>query len=123
MAETEMMDRAPETGEPDAERRFGPVAAVFLAAGIGAMVLGLMTVLAEASTSIHDALELSTAVGPLSGKTTAAVAAFFISWGILYAVMKDKHYEPKKMFIWSGSLVILGLAMTFPPIFLSFTAE
>jgi cytosine/uracil/thiamine/allantoin permease len=117
------MDRAPEMGESDAERPFGPVAAVFLAAGIGAVVLGLMTVLAEASTSIHDALELSTAVGPLSGKTIAAAAAFFISWAILHAAIKDRDYEPRKVFIWSGILVILGLAMTFPPIFLSFTVE
>jgi cytosine/uracil/thiamine/allantoin permease len=117
------MERAPEMGEPDADRPFGPVAAVFLAAGIGSVVLGVMTVLVEVSTSIKDALELSTAVGPLSGKTIAAVGSFFISWGILHAVMKDKDYEPRKMFIWSGILVILGLAMTFPPIFLSFAAE
>jgi cytosine/uracil/thiamine/allantoin permease len=117
------MDPAAEADEHDADRPFGPVAAVFLAAGIGSVVLGLMTVLAEASTSIHDALELSTAVGPLSGKTIAAVAAFFISWGILYSVMKEKDYEPRKMFMWSLILVIIGLAMTFPPIFLTFTAE
>ena len=38
-------------------------------------------------------------------------------------MMKDKDYEPKKMFIWSLILVIIALAMTFPPIFLSFAAE
>ena len=52
---------------------FGPVAAVFTAAGIGAVVLGILTTLTEASASIKDALQLNDRVGPLSGKTIFAV--------------------------------------------------
>jgi hypothetical protein len=52
----------------------GPVAAVFLAAGIGSFVLGLFVVLNEVSTDISNFLKfdanygLGSGVGPLSGK-------------------------------------------------------
>jgi hypothetical protein len=61
------------------DKPFGPVAAVFLAAGIGALVLGLLNVLATASASFAKALTYSTQVGPLSGKTVWAVIAFVVS--------------------------------------------
>ena len=65
---------------------FGPVAAVFTAAGIGAVVLGILTTLSEASASIKDALQLSDRVGPLSGKTIFAVLAFLILWAVFHAL-------------------------------------
>jgi hypothetical protein len=39
------------------ERPTGPVAAAVLAAGVGALVLGLLTTLNEASTRVSDFLE------------------------------------------------------------------
>jgi hypothetical protein len=45
--------------------------------------LGLLTTLAEASTSFKDWLQWSDDVGPLSGKTILAVAAWLVSWAVL----------------------------------------
>jgi hypothetical protein len=56
----------------------GPVAAVLLATGIGSLVLDVLVVLAEASTSFKDSLACSDRVGPLAGKTTWAVVAFVV---------------------------------------------
>ena len=61
----------------------GPLAAVLLAAGIGAFALGLFTTLAEASAGFRDRLVLNAGVGPLSGKTVWATVIFIVAWAVL----------------------------------------
>jgi hypothetical protein len=99
------------------DKPFGPVAAVFLAAGVGAVVLGLLTTLAEANESIKSALEWSKSVGPLTGKTIIASASFFVAWVVLHAALRGKVLEPKRVFIWTGVLDAVGLLLTFPTFF------
>jgi hypothetical protein len=121
-ADTDTMGRSREDGTAD--KPFGPVAAAFLASGIGALVLGVLTTLAEASTSINDALQFSDSVGPLSGKTLLAVAAWLVSWAILHAVLRKKNPAPKKIFIWTAVLFGAAVILTFPTFFQAFaTAE
>lgn len=115
--------RTHRTPPPVAEKPFGPVAAVFLAAGIGAVILGILTTLAEASEGIKSALEWSKAVGPLSGKTIISVVVFLLSWAILHGVLRDKDLDPRKVFMWTAGLVALGLVLTFPTFFLLFAPE
>ena len=100
----------------------GPVAAVFLAAGIGA-VLGVLTTLAESSEDVATALEWSKSVRPLTGKTILAAAGFLVSWVILYFVLRDRDPDPKWTFIWTGILVGVGLLLTFPTFFQAFAPE
>jgi hypothetical protein len=120
-------DRAPELAELHlTEKPDGPAAAAMLAAGMGIFVLGLLTVLAEASVPIHDFLErweFGRGVGPLAGKTTIAVIAWALSWVILAAVWRRKDVNLRPWFTVSVILGILGVLGTFPPIFLSFAAE
>src|SRR6266545_788135 len=80
------------------DKPFGPVAAVFLAAGIGALVLGILTTLAEANEGFKSWLEWSTSVGSLSGK-------------------------PSSIFTWTAVLVAVGLVLTFPTFFQAFAPE
>ena len=110
---------------PDAPggKPFGPVAAAFLAAGSGSVVLGILTTLAEVSAGFKEWLDFSTPVGPLSGKTTLAVIGYVASWAILAVVYKGKSPEPKKVFMWTASLVAIGLVMTFPLFFTAFAPE
>ncbi|MEO8477165.1 MAG: hypothetical protein ABI572_08955 [Actinomycetota bacterium] len=111
-------DTAPETvGE---RKPFGPVAAVFLSAGIASVVLGILTMLAEASASIKTKLELNAGVGALSGKTIGATLVFLVSWAILHVVYKGKDPEPKKIFMWTWILIAIGVVMTFPIFFQAF---
>lgn len=102
---------------------FGPVAAVFYAAGIGAVTLGILTTLAEASGSIKSWLEFSSRVGSLSGKTTIEAIVFLVSWAILHAVLKDKDPEPKKVFLWTAIMIAVALVLTFPVFFQAFAPE
>jgi hypothetical protein len=117
--ERDDMDRA----RASSDRPFGPVAAVFIAAGIGALVLGVLTTLAEASESVASALQWSDSVGPLSGKTILAAAAFFGSWAVLYAMLRRKDPNPRRVFMWVGIMVVVALLMTFPIFFQAFAPE
>ena len=104
----------------------GPVAAVFLAAGIASLVLGLFVVLNEFSTDINSFLKfdanfgLGSGVGPLSGKVTLAIIAFVASWAILFVLWRGKEVDFRRVLIASLVLVALGFLLTFPPVFLAF---
>lgn len=101
----------------------GPAAAAFIAAGIGSLVLGLFVTLNEMSPDISKFLRfdanfgIGSGVGPLSGKVTLAVLAFFISWVALHLMWRGKEIDFARAFIASLVLVGLGFALTFPPIF------
>ena len=101
----------------------GPGAAAMLSAGIGVFVLGLLTVLSEASTSIHDFLEDfqgSVAVGPLAGKVILAMLAYFASWALLWVLWRKRDIDIQLMF-WIGlGLGVAGAIGTFPPFFTAF---
>lgn len=108
---------------PTDDKPFGPVAAVFVAAGIGAVVLGIATTLAEASEDIKSALEWSKSVGPLMGKTIVSVIAFAVSWVILHTIWRDRNLDPRRVFAWTAVLVAVGVLLTFPTFFQLFAPE
>jgi hypothetical protein len=105
------------------DKPFGPVAAVFLAAGIGALVLGILTTLAEANESFKSWLEWSTSVGSLSGKTIIAVIAFVVAWVVLGIGLRGRNPKPGTVFTWTALLVAVGLVLTFPTFFQAFAPE
>jgi hypothetical protein len=102
----------------------GPVAAALLAGGIGAAVLGIMVPLTEAVPAVKTALTFSWAsgVGPLAGKTTVGIMAFFLSWIILHFVFRGKETNFTRMATIAFVLLAIGLIGTFPPFFELFTA-
>lgn len=120
-------EKAPEIAELGlAERPDGPAVAAMLAAGIGILALGLLTILSEASAAVHDWLEawdLDQGVGPLAGKTTLAVIVWVVSWVVLALGFRGKDMDVRKWFWVSLVLGVLGVLGTFPPIFVSFAAE
>ncbi len=109
----------------------GPVAASFLAAGVGSLTIGIGVVLNEASATIKNAIGidfnallqfdknfgLGSGVGPLSGKVALAVIAFVVSWLVFYLWLRGKEVNFRNYFIAALVLVGLGFALTFPPIF------
>ncbi len=106
-----------------ASKPFGPVAAVFVASGIAAVVLGILTTLAEASESFADTLKLDEGVGALSGKTIGASLVFFVSWAILHALWKSKDPKPGPIFTLTWVLLAIGVVLTLPLFFQMFAAE
>ncbi len=95
----------------------GPGAAAMVAAGIGTLVIGLATSLAEASAGLGKALAWYGPTGPLSGKTGAGVIAWLLAWIVLHAAWKNKNVELGRAFRWTLALVALGFLLTFPPVF------
>jgi hypothetical protein len=100
----------------------GPIAAAILAAGIGALTLGVVTTLTEASAPISKALNWNAAVGPLSGKTTISVAVWLVAWLILHLVYRRRPFETQRALIIAMILIGLGVLGTFPLFFQLFEA-
>ena len=111
-----------ETQATDLKRN-GPVAAVLLATGIGALVLAVLTVWAEASVKFKDSLAYDLEVGPLSGKTIWATVAFLASWGALSLGLRRRDVNLGTVTIVAAVLLGLGLLGTFSPFFELFKAE
>ena len=104
----------------------GPGAAMLISAGVGIFVLGLFTVLAEASPDIKawlQGFEMGLGVGPLAGKVATGTIAYFVSLGALWALWRDKDVNLRQAFIMGCTLGALGALMTFPTFFQIFTTE
>jgi hypothetical protein len=101
----------------------GPVVAAFVAAGIGATVVGLFVVLNEVSTEVNDFLKfdenygIGSGVGPLSGKVILGTIAFLVSWVVLHLVFRGKEVNFTRWLGVALVFVLIGFALTFPPIF------
>jgi hypothetical protein len=100
-----------------ADRAMG---ASMIASGIGSLVLGIGIVLAETNADIKTFLTWVGPVGPLSGKTGLAVIAFILSWVILHYAFQRRAISLTRSFIVTVVLLVLGLLLSFPPVFLSF---
>lgn len=104
----------------------GPVAAAVLAAGVGALLLGMMTTGAEISEGLKDFLRfddnlgIGSGVGPLSGKTivgTLAYIATFVGFGLAW---RGREVNFRQVFIIAMVLLAIGFVLTFPPVFEAF---
>jgi hypothetical protein len=95
----------------------GPIAAAIIAAGIGALMLGILTTWAEASASFADKLAFSDRVGPLSGKTILTVIAWLIAWAVLHVIYRSRPYETARAVTIALVLIALGVVGTFPTFF------
>lgn len=92
----------------------GAAQAAFLAAGIGGFAIGLFVILHEAG--IFSAPAIYRPAGGLSGRTTLAIAAWLIAWAVLHYRWKDRQVDPHRVQLWTVILIVLGLIMTFPPV-------
>jgi hypothetical protein len=108
---------------PTEDKPEGPVSAAIIATGIGATALGVLTTLAEASTTIKDWLNWNSGVGPLSGKTILAVAVWIAAWVVLHLAMRGKRQETRPALIITLVLIGLGVLGTFPTFFQLFAPE
>lgn len=101
----------------------GPFVAAMVAMGLGCFTLGLATIMAEASPAVKTFLNLYNPVGPLSGKTIAATAVYFISWGILAIALRGKNVNLKAWMTFALVLTGLSFLMTFPLFYQLFVAK
>src|SRR5215207_4452803 len=87
-----------ETATPN-----GAAVAAILAAAIGCAVLGLIIPFSEFLPALKNALNWYNPVGPLMGKTSVSVIAYFIAWLVLHRAWKDREVEFAR--IWKISLI------------------
>jgi hypothetical protein len=102
------------------DRPEGPIAAAILAAGVGALALGVVTTWAEASSGFKNALNWYNPVGPLSGKTIVAVLVWLAAWAVLHVVYRRRSSETRRALTVSLVLIGLGVIGTFPTFFQAF---
>lgn len=114
----------PAAGPPSgADKPEGPISAAILAAGVGALALGVFTTLAEASSGVADWLRWSTAVGPLAGKTLMTVIVWLVAWAGLHLWLRGKAHETTRALSIAVVLIALGVLGTFPIFFQLFAPE
>src|SRR3990170_73358 len=111
-----------ETTDTQDTRIDGLAAATLLAAGFGALVLGFLTTINEASTGVHDFLQFTDEVGPLAGKTILAVIAYFGCLLVFALVWRGRQLALKHVLIVGGVLLLLGFLGTFPIFFQAFAS-
>jgi hypothetical protein len=101
----------------------GPVAAAFVAAGVGCFVLGLLVILNTANIITGATLDfaknygIGSGVGPLSGKAIISSIAFLGTWGVLGFLWRGKEINFGRAFVVALVFVAIGFAFTFPPVF------
>ena len=99
--------------------------AAAIAAGIGSLVLGIVTVWAEASEGFADAMRWWRSVGPLSGKSWVGTVAFMVA--ALALVIPAARGRLRLNFrtgvIIFAVLMLLATLFVFPPFFQQFAPE
>jgi hypothetical protein len=105
------------------DKREGPVSAAILAAGVGALAMGVVTTVSEASAGFSDWLNWYDPVGPLSGKTIVAVVVWLPAWAVLHAVLRRREHETRRALIVSLMLIALGVIGTLPTFFQIFESS
>jgi hypothetical protein len=94
----------------------GSGAAAILSAGIGCFVLGVLAIAADKSATMKHLMNLYQPTGPLSGVTTAAIAIWLLSWGILEWRWGSRTVALRRINTIAFVLLGLSLLLTFPPI-------
>jgi len=94
----------------------GAGAAALVSAGMGCLVLGVLTAVADHSPKVKAAMIWVKPTGPLSGVTTAAFIVWLVSWAALHVAWKSKAVNARTMGWVALGLLLLGMLLVFPPV-------
>jgi hypothetical protein len=100
----------PTTTDPPS----GPALAAILAAGIGTFAMGALVLANEAGLFVAPSLYGPT--GGLSGRSTLAVIVWLAAWGVLHSRWRARDVAARGVVAWTWLLIVLGLVLTFPPV-------
>jgi len=98
----------------------GAAAAAVLSAAIGVFLIGLLTTLAELLPGLKGGLTFWAPAGPLSGKTAVPVGIWLVAWVGLHRAFAASDVHLARYTRWAWVLIVLGLVLTFPPVFEAF---
>ena len=94
----------------------GSGAAALLSAGIGSFALAVLAIAADKSVLIKSHLVFYKPTGPLTGVTTTAIILWLATWTILELRWQKKSVALARISAIALVLLILSIALTFPPI-------
>ena len=86
-----------------------------LAAGIGALALGVFSFAADASHRIGGAFNIWNPSGPLSGVSTAAVIVWLVVWFGLARRWSQRNVSLNQVAVAALMMLACSLLLTFPP--------
>jgi hypothetical protein len=92
----------------------GAALAAALAAGIGALAMGVFVIAHEAG--IYSAPTLYAPAGALSGRSTFAVVVWLVAWVVLHLSWKDREVSPERVLALTMVLAVIGIVATMPPV-------
>jgi multisubunit Na+/H+ antiporter MnhG subunit len=92
----------------------GAALAAFLAAGIGALGLGLVVFLNE--LGVFEVPAIYEPAGGVTGRTAAGVGIWLVAWAVLHSRWKDRRMESSGLFAMSLILIAVGFVLCFPPV-------
>lgn len=115
-----MVGEIPSAGRGDVEGGLGrlpngPGAAAILAAGIGSLVLGLLSFASDAWPGVRAAFIIWTPSGPLSGVSTGTLAAWLLAWLLLSVLWRGRSVRLGRVNAAAFAMLAAGLLLTFPP--------
>jgi len=106
----------PTSSELDRTLPNGFGAAAILAASIGSLALGILTVAGDASKAFARHLILYRPTGPLSGVTIIAIAIWLLTWALLSHRWSARNVALRPILTVSFILLAVSLLLTFPPV-------
>lgn len=95
----------------------GPAAAAMISSSIGIFFIGFFTTAAGIIPGLGSFLNWWNPAGNLTGKTGLSIIIWLISWAVMNNKWKNENYDLGKAFNITVALIVLGLLLTFPPIF------
>ena len=93
----------------------GPGAAAILAAGVGALALGVLALAADAVPALRQALNIWRPTGPLSGVSSAAVAIWLGAWALLSRRWSARNVQLGPVNMAAFLMLASGVPLTCPP--------
>lgn len=92
----------------------GAAMAALLGSGIGAFAMGAFVLLNEAG--LFAAPAVYAPAGGVTGRTTLAVVAWLVAWGLLHWRWAGRAVAPGRVMALTLGLIGAGLLGTFPPL-------
>lgn len=93
----------------------GPGAAAILGAGIGCLVLGVLSLAGDASPRIGRLLSFWPPTGTLSGVTTLTIVIWLLAWFGLARRWAGRDVSLTPVIAAAFVMLFAGLLLTFPP--------
>ncbi len=94
----------------------GAAAAAILAAGVGALALGLFALAGDAVPDLRRAFSVWKPTGPLSGVTTGATLVWLLAWFALARLWSGRQVRLGLVNAAAFLMLLGGLLLTFPPV-------